>query len=78
MSYNDKKIASILLEHCKKVAPRCPTYSDDMQQLLTEVLRLERDHAISRMNIAERIADQINTVGMQVYKYESEGKEKSR
>lgn len=68
MSYNDKKIAQVLLEHCKRVEQRCPKYRDAMQELLEEVLKLEREHAVARTNIASKIGDQINTVGMFLYR----------
>ena len=76
MSYNDKKIVEILLEQCKRITSRCPGYQDEMQFLLTEVLRLEREHDIGKINIASKIGDQINVLGMLVHK--SQNKPKGR
>ena len=68
MAYNDKKIVEILLEHCKSIENRCPGYRKDMQDLLAEVLKLEREHALARTNISARIADQVNALGMVLYR----------
>ena len=65
MSYNDKKIVNILVEHCKSISPRS-NYPDEMVELLGEVLKLEREHALARTNITAKIGDQINTLGMLV------------
>jgi hypothetical protein len=68
MAYNDKKIVEILLENCKSIENRCPGYRKEMQYLLAEVLKLEREHALARMNIAAKIADQVNALGMVLYR----------
>jgi hypothetical protein len=68
MAYNDKKIVEILLENCKSIESRCPGYREEMQDLLAEVLKLEREHALARMNIAAKIADQVNALGMVLYR----------
>ena len=39
-----------------------------MTHLLTEVLNLERTHTLTRINIVQKIGDQVNTVGMSLHK----------
>jgi hypothetical protein len=78
MSYNDKKIAKILVEHCKTIAVRCPDYREQMTELLVEVLKLEREHALARTNITAKIGDQINALGMLVYQSQAKAKEHKR
>ena len=67
MAYNDKKILQVLLEELNEVPERCDGYREDVANLLADVLNFEREHAISKTNIVKRIADQINTVGMDLY-----------
>ena len=64
MAFNDKKIAKVLVAECTKVPDRCKGYREEVTDLLADVLNLEREHAIGRINIAQKIGDQINTVGM--------------
>lgn len=68
MAYNDKKILQVLLDECNKVPERCEGYRGDMVHLLGEILTLERENAIARINIVKKIADQVNTTGMELYK----------
>lgn len=67
MAYNDRKILRVLLDELAAVPERCEGYREDMTHLLTEVLNLEQEHAIGRMDIVKRIGDQVNTVGMTLY-----------
>lgn len=68
MAYNDKKILQVLLDECNKVPERCKGYRGDMVELLGEILTLERENAIARINIVKKISDQVNTTGMELYK----------
>jgi len=68
MAYNDKKIVEILLENCRTIENRCPGYREEMKAVLVEVLKLEREHALARTNIAAKIADQVNALGMVLYR----------
>lgn len=68
MAYNDRKILRVLLDELAAVPERCEGYREDMTHLLTEVLTLEQKHAIGRIDIVKRIGDQVNTVGMSLYK----------
>lgn len=64
MAYNDKKIVSVLIEECDDIEERCKGYRSELKSLLADVLKLEREHAISKLNITQKIGDQVNTVGM--------------
>ena len=68
MAYNDKKILGVLLAELAAMPERYEGYREDMTHLLTEVLNLEREHALARTNIVKRIGDQVNTVGMSLHK----------
>lgn len=68
MAYNDRKILGVLLGELAAVPERCEGYREDMTHLLTEVLNLEQEHAIKRIDIVKRIGDQVNTVGMALHK----------
>ena len=68
MAYNDRKILDVLLHELSEMPERYDGYREDMTHLLTEVLKLEREHALARINIVQQISDQVNTVGMSLHK----------
>ena len=68
MAYNDRKILDVLQDELAAMHDRYDGYRDDMARLLTEVLNLERTHTLSRINIVQKIGDQVNTVGMSLHK----------
>ncbi len=68
MACNDKKILQVLLGELGEVPERCEGYREELGHLLGDVLNFEREHAISRTNVVKKIADQVNTVGMFLYK----------
>lgn len=68
MAYNDKKILGVLLNELAAVPEHYDGYREDMTHLLTEVLNLEQEHAIKRIDIVKKIGDQVNTVGMSLHK----------
>jgi len=68
MAFNDRKIIKVLVDEAKKVEERCQGYREEITSLLAEILNLERTHAIGKINISQKIGDQINTVGMYLHK----------
>ena len=70
MAYNDTKILQVLKDELSEVEDRCDGYKRELLHLLAEVLNLERDHMIARTNIVQKIADEVNTVGMFLYKHQ--------
>ena len=68
MAYNDRKILRVLLDELGAMTERYDGYREDMTHLLTEVLNLEREHALARTNVVKRIGDQVNTVGMSLHR----------
>ena len=68
MAYNDKKILQVLLSELGEVPERCDGYREEISHLLGDVLNFEREHAISRTNVVKKIADQVNTLGMDLYR----------
>lgn len=58
----------IIMHELDDVEERCPGYKDDLSHLLGDILLLEREHTIGRINIVQKIADKINTLGMDLYK----------
>ena len=77
MAYNDKKILQVLIGELNDAPERCDGYREELGHLLGDILNLERDHAISKIDISKKITDQVNTVGMFLYQNrpggESEG-----
>lgn len=68
MAYNDRKIVEVLLRGLDGVPERCPGYRDVISELVVEVLTLEREHAISKTNIVQKIGDRVNAAGILLYK----------
>ena len=68
MAYNDRKILEVLQGELAAMAERYDGYRDDMTHLLIEVLKLEREHTLTRINIVQKIGDQVNTVGKSLHK----------
>jgi hypothetical protein len=68
MAYNDRKILQVLRGELGKVNERCAGYRVELRHLLGDVLIFEREHTISKTNVVQKIADQVNTVGMFLYK----------
>ena len=62
MSYNDKKILNLILEEIEQVDEQYDGYKDDIKEIIAEIVRLEREHTISRINIVQKISDQISKV----------------
>ena len=75
MAYNDRKILGVLLDELAAIPERCEGYREDMTHLLTEVLNLEREHALKRIDIVNRIGDQVNTVGLSLFRSQKEKSE---
>jgi hypothetical protein len=77
MAFNDKKILQVLKGELGKVPERCEGYREELHHLLGDVLIAESGHAVVKTTIVKKIADQVNTVGMFLYKNRArtEGKE---
>ena len=68
MPYKDKKILQVLTGELADVPERCQAYRKEFSHLLGDVLILERKHQLSRTNIIKKIGDQVNALGMFLYK----------
>jgi len=68
MSHNDQKIIKVLFEEINRIDEKYPGYKNDLKHLLADILNLEREHIISKINIVQKISDQVNKVGMELYR----------
>lgn len=75
MAYNDRKILNVLRDELADLPERYDGYRDDMIHLLIEVLKLEHEHTLARINIVQKIGDQVNTVGKELHKSYQAGAE---
>lgn len=57
MPLNDKKIISIILEECAGIEERCPGYQQEIREVITDILKYERDHRLVSSNIQQKIND---------------------
>ena len=70
MAYNHKKILQVLKDELSTVDDRCDGYKGELLHLLDKILELERGHTMARTNIVKQIADEVNKVGMFLYKHQ--------
>jgi hypothetical protein len=71
MAHNDKKIISVLMEEMDNIPNRSIGYKMEMKELVSDVLLLEREHQISKIDIVKKIADKINASGKIYYRNDS-------
>lgn len=57
MPLNDKKIISIILNQCAEIEERCEGYSNEIINVISEILEYERNHRVSATNIQKKIND---------------------
>lgn len=67
MAYNDRKIMAVLREELDQVEEKYSGYKEDLENLMKQVLNLERQHTLSYRNIVKDISSEINKVGMKLY-----------
>jgi len=48
MPLNDRKIISIILDQCNEIEERCDGYRDEIIEVISEILSLERAHRVVR------------------------------
>lgn len=60
MPLNDRKIISIILEQCSGIEERCDGYSEEIIEVISEILEYERGHRVSATNIQKKINDKCN------------------
>ena len=58
----------MLLDECKNIDERCLGYRATLIELVGDVLELEREHAIRKINIAQKIGDKVSAAGQYLYK----------
>ena len=63
MPLNEMKVLSILLEECRIIEDRCPGYKDEIVDVITDVIRAERQHRVERTNIQQKINDRFYAAG---------------
>ena len=63
MPLNEIKVLSILIEECRTIEERCPGYTEEINEVLTEVIAAERQHRVERTNIQQKINDRLYSAG---------------
>lgn len=63
MPLNEGKVISIILEECKKIEERCKGYSEELVEVLTDIIAAERQHRVQGTNIQQKINDMCNASG---------------
>lgn len=60
MPLNERKIISIILEHCKELPERCGGYRKAIIETITDIIQAERLHRVQGTNIQQRVNDKCN------------------
>ena len=63
MPLNDHKIISLILSQCNKLDEKCDGYREEIVEVISEILRLEREHRVQGTNIKQKIADKCDAAG---------------
>lgn len=63
MPLNERKISKIILGECQTIEERCEGYKEEIVEVITEIITLERQHRVSATNIQQKINDKCNAAG---------------
>ena len=63
MPANDQKIVEIMFSEIDAVEDRCKGYHDKLKNAIADIITIEREHRVSRINIDQQVRDKINAVG---------------
>lgn len=59
MPINNERVVEIIFKNISEIEERYQGYSDDLKQLVAEVMVLERDHQIQKTNIKQLMSEKI-------------------
>ena len=60
MPLNDRKILNIILNECKSIEERCDGYMEELLEVITEIIAVERQHRVQGTHIQKKINDKCN------------------
>ena len=63
MPLNQQKIITIILDECKSIEERCDGYKEELVEVITEIITVERQHRVQSTNIQQRINDKCSAAG---------------
>ena len=63
MPLNQQKIGRIILDECESIDERCDGYQEELREVITEIIALERQHRVQSTNIQQRINDKCSAAG---------------
>ena len=59
MPINNERVVEIIFKNISEIEERYQGYSQDLKQLVAEVMVLERDHQIQKTNIKQLMSEKI-------------------
>ena len=59
MPINNERVVEIIFKNISEIEERYQGYSQDLKQLVAEVMVLERDHQIQKTNIKQQMSEKI-------------------
>ena len=74
MPLNEKKIINIILEECQSVKNKCEGYREEIMDVVTDIISVERQHRIQGTNIQQKVNDKFNAAGRYLAEKRSEFK----
>ena len=63
MSFNAQKMANLILNECESIEERCDGYKEKLVEVIVAILRAEKEHSVSAINIRQQINDACKNTG---------------
>ena len=63
MPFNAQKMANIILNECESIEEKCEGYKEKLVEIIVEILRAEKEHSVSAINIRQQINDTCKDAG---------------
>lgn len=64
MPLNDRRIIQIIMEQCGELEERCDGYTEEITEVVAEILAREREHRVSATSIQKKITDKCDSAGL--------------
>ncbi|MCY4555156.1 MAG: hypothetical protein OXF79_01935 [Chloroflexi bacterium] len=75
MPLNDRRIIRIIMEECSELEERCEGYTNEIVEVVAEILAREREHRVSATSIQKKVNDQCDAAGQFLAKERSKAKQ---
>ncbi len=64
MPLNDRRIIQIIMEQCGELEERCDGYTEEIVEVVADILAREREHRVSATSIQKKVTDKCDAAGL--------------